>query len=208
MAYSIFIGRATPDQPKESIMTKLDLLARAKALGIKGRHDMAKSDLEVAVAQREQIQQVSDAAKQAAQDIKAETKPTRRRGSNFNTPWAPKFYYVDVARYEAAKTEGSVAKAPMQVQLMLRFMVDRGISSRSQAQRGSSISTVAVSSGFVKTVIEPHVLFAYYVRRMEALGLVFAGYDLDGEDDMEAEAEAADEAALEDETETSEDEGE
>lgn len=194
-------------------MTKLDLLARAKALGIKGRHDMSKTDLETAVAQREQIQQVSDEAKQAAQEIKAETKPARRRGTNLNTPWAPKFYYVDVARYEAAKTEGHVAKAPMQVQLMLRFMVDRGIASRGQAQRGSSISTVAVSSGFVKTVIEPHVLFAYYVRRMEALGLVFAGYDLDGEDtddadDMEAEAEAADEAALEDESETSEDEGE
>jgi hypothetical protein len=183
-------------------MTLKDLLARAKALGIKGRHDMSKTDLETAVAQREQIQQVSDAAKQASQDIKAETKPTRRRGTNLNTPWAPKFYYVDVARYEAAKVEGSVAKAPMQVQLMLRFMVDRGISSRSQAQRGSSISTVAVSSGFVKTVIEPHVLFAYYVRRMEALGLVFAGYDLDGEDaddtdDMEAEAEAELDAAAE-----------
>lgn len=192
-------------------MTKQDLLARAKSLGITGRHDMSKADLEVAVAQREQIQQVSDAAKQAAQEIKSETtgKPVRRRGSNLNTPWARKFYYVSLPAYEAAKTEGRVAKAPMQVQLMLKFMVERGITEHGQAQQGSSISTVAVSSGFVKTVIEPHVLFAYYRAKMEALGLVFAGYDLDGEDaDPEAEAEAADEVALEDESETDEEEGE
>jgi hypothetical protein len=193
-------------------MTKLDLLARAKALGITGRHDMSKADLETAVAQREQIQQVSDAAKEAAQEIKAETQgKVRRRGSNLNTPWARKFYYVSLPAYEEAKTEGSVAKAPMQVQLMLKFMVERGITSHGQAQQGSSVASVAVSSGFVKTVIEPHVLFAYYRSKMERLGLIFAGYDLDGED-PEEQAEAADEAALEaeseDEAESDEDQGE
>lgn len=193
-------------------MTKQDLLARAKSLGITGRHDMSKADLETAVAQREMIQQVSDAAKETAAEIKAETtgRPVRRRGSNLNTPWARKFYHVDLERYDDAKIAGRLTKAPMQVQLLLKFMVERGITERAQAQQGSSIATVAVSSGFVKTVIEPHVLFAYYRAKMELLGLTFTGYDLDGEDadDMEAEAEAADEAALEDETETSEDEGE
>jgi hypothetical protein len=190
-------------------MTIKDLLARAKALGIKGRHDMAKSDLEVAVAQREQIQQVSDRQAEMAQELKAETKPARRRGSNLNTPWARKFYYVDVAAYEAAKASGAVAKAPMQVQLLLRFTAERGITDRSQAQQGSSVASVAVSSGFVKTVIEPHVLWAYYRAKMEALGLVFAGYDLDGEDadDMEAEAEAELDAAVKTDETDEEDEG-
>jgi hypothetical protein len=185
-------------------MTKLDLLARAKALGITGRHDMSKADLETAVTQREMIQQVSDAAKQAQQEIKAESKPVRRRGSNLNTPWQRKYYYVSQSAYDEAKTEGRVAKAPMQVQLLLKFMVERGITEFRQAQQGSSIATVAVSSGFVKTVIEPHVLFAYYRSKMEQLGLVFAGYNVgegDEESDPEAEAEAADEAALEAEAE-------
>lgn len=182
-------------------MTKLDLLDRAKTLGITGRHGMSKTDLETAVAQREQIQQISDAAKQAAQEIKAEVqgKPARRRGSNLNTPWARKFYYVSLPAYDQAKTEGRVAKAPMQVQLLLKFMVERGISDARQAQQGVSIATVAVSTGFVKTVIEPHVLFAYYRSKMEQLGLVFAGYNVDSDEDAdpEAEAEAQDQAALE-----------
>jgi hypothetical protein len=193
-------------------MTKLDLLARAKALGITGRHDMSKADLEVAVAQREMIQQVSDAAKETAAEIKAEVtgKPVRRRGSNLNTPWARKFYYVSLPAYEAAKTEGRVAKAPMQVQLLLKFMVERGISDARQAQQGVSIATVAVSTGFVKTVIEPHVLFAYYRSKMEQLGLIFAGYNVDGDEDeaAEAEAEAELDQVAEDEAEQSEDEGE
>lgn len=181
-------------------MTKLDLLARAKALGIKGRHGMSKTDLETAVAQREQIQQVSDRQAEMATELKASKALTnRRRGSNLNTPWARKFYYVNVAAYEAAKAEGRVAKAPMQVQLLLRFTVERGITNRKQAQQGSSVASVAVSSGFVKTVIEPHVLWAYYRSKMEQLGLVFAGYNVDGDEDAdpEAEAEAQDQAALE-----------
>lgn len=180
-------------------MTFKDLLARAKSLGIKGRHDMPKADLEVAVAQREMIEKVSESAKAAAQEIKAESKPYRRRGANLNTPWARKFYYVDVAAYEAAKAEGRLAKAPMQVQLLLRFTVERGITDKRQAQQGSSVASVAVSSGFVKTVIEPHVLWAYYRSKMEQLGLVFAGYNVDGDEDAdpEAEAEAQDQAALE-----------
>lgn len=189
-------------------MTKLDLLARAKTLGITGRHDMSKADLEVAVAQREMIEKVSESAKQAAQEIKAESKPHRRRGSNLNMPWARKFYYVDVAAYEAARADGRVAKAPMQVQLMLRFMVERGITARAQAQQGTSIATVAVSTGYVKTVIEPHVLYAYYRSKMEQLGLIFAGYNVDADEDAAAEAEAELDQAAEDEAETSEDEGE
>lgn len=186
-------------------MTLKDLLARAKSLGIAGRHGLSKADLEVAVAQREMIQQVSDAAKVAASDAKAEVqgKAPRKRGVNLNTPWAAKFYYVDVEAYDAAREHGSVAKAPMQVQLMLKFLVERGVTSRKQAERGSSVAVVAVSTGYVKTVIEPHVLFAYYVRKMELLGLTFAGYDLD----MEAEAEAELDAAAEDESEDEGDEG-
>lgn len=201
-------------------MTKVDLLARAKELGIKGRHEMSKQDLETAVHQREQIEAVSQRQAEMAKELKAESRPiVRRRGSNLNTPWQRKFYYISQTAYDQAKTDGRVSKAPMQVQLLLKFMVERGIVESRQAQQGSSIASVAVSTGFVKTKIEPHVLFAYYRSTMERLGLVFAGYNLDGDDsedqeDPEAAAEAADEAALEaaaeaeDEDQTDEGEGE
>lgn len=198
-------------------MTKLDLLARAKSLGIKGRHEMSKADLETAVAQREMISQVSDAAKEAGAELKAAVEgKVRRKPTNLNTPWQRKYYYVNEAAYEAAKANGLVAKAPMQVQLILKFMIKTGIVSYKQSQQGSSIASVAVSTGALVTIIEPHVLFAYYRKKMEILGLTFAGYNVgEGEDEGEemsedalADAAKQDEAAAEAAEDEDEDEAE
>jgi hypothetical protein len=235
-------------------MTIKDLLARAKFLGVKGRHDMAKADLEVAVAaaerefaveaetdqavdeimsaedvlearavavgidpeslntrdletavnQREMVAEVSQVAKDAAAEVQG--KPVRRRGTNLNTPWARKYYHVDVAAYREREADGSLKKAPMQVQLLLRFMVEHGITSVKDAEQGVSVASMAINTGAVKSVIEPQVLFAYYRSKMERLGLVFSGYNLGGESEDADEVDVDDTSHLEDESDEASDE--
>lgn len=143
-------------------MSKNELLARAKNLGITGRHDMTKDELEVAVAQREAI---------------SKAKPKRNLVKNTNVPWRRKFYYVDIDNYEMTSEQRS--KAPAQVQLLLKYMVDNQMTSSEAAEQGVTIASSAINSGYVKSKIDAPVLFAYYRVEMEALGLVFAGYNFD-----------------------------
>ncbi len=152
-------------------MTKNELLARAKELNIKGRHDMSVADLETAIRQREMIAANVEAAK-----ADAPTK-TRRLVKNTNLPWRRKYYYVDVERYEETAEERK--KVASQVQLMLKFMIDREMVDADSAEQGVTIAGQAINTGAVKSKIEPHVLFAYYRKTMEQYGLVFAGYNLD-----------------------------
>jgi hypothetical protein len=142
-------------------MTTKELLARAKDLGITGRHDMTKEDLETAVRQKEMIKQ---------------TKPTRNLVKRTNIPWRRKFYFLDMDNYLAR--EDAVKKAPTQVQLILKSMVARETTSVDNSEMGDMICQNAIADG-LKTKITPRVLYAYYARTLEDLGVVFAGYNLD-----------------------------
>lgn len=155
-------------------MSKNDLLARAKSLNIIGRHDMSKEDLEIAVRQREMIASNVEAVKEekAASKGKKLTKTT-----NLNLPWQKKYYYLNVRAYELRKE--IVAKAPAQVQLLLKSMIAEGTVDEENAAMGVDIASAAIQNGGLKTIIEPRVLFAYYREKMEKLGLTFAGYNID-----------------------------
>lgn len=142
-------------------MTKSILLERAKTLGITGRHDMSKEDLETAVRQREMI---------------VATKPKKNLVKRTNIPWRKKFYYLDLDRY--SEMSDAVKKSATQVQLILKSMADHKLTDPEASEMGVTICSKAIADG-MKTKIEPHVLFAYYRSTMEDLGLVFAGYNLD-----------------------------
>lgn len=249
-------------------MTLKDLLARAKSLGIKGRHDMSKADLKSAVyaaeledfagpgvtvhengvveynPQGEERQALNDDLRQTletrarelgvanpealdlldlttavyqraavaqqtefVEQMVDEAKPRRKgggRGSNLNAPWQRKYYYLSVPDYQEAKTDGRLAKSPMQIQLMLKYMLEAGVTSPAKAATGTSVSQQAVAKRYLVTKIEPHVLFAYYRKKMDALGLTFAGYNMGGEGDEDAEAEVEQEDAEADEAEADE----
>lgn len=155
-------------------MSKNDLLARAKALNIVGRHEMTKEDLETAVRQREMIA----ANVESVKEDKAASKGRKLvKKTNLNLPWRRKYYYINVRVYEL-KAE-LVATMPSQVQLMLKSMIAEGTVDEENAEMGTAIASAAISRGGLKTKIEPHVLFAYYRSKMERVGLVFAGYNLD-----------------------------
>lgn len=152
-------------------MSKNDLLARAKALNIVGRHDMTKEDLEIAVRQREMIKANTESVKEEKTVAKG-----KKYVKNTNLPWKRKYYYLDVRAYELKGP--SVAQAPNQVQLLLKSMVAAGFTSPENSAMGTTIASTAIAAGGLKTKIEPHVLFAYYRKDMERLGLIFAGYNM------------------------------
>lgn len=86
--------------------------------------------------------------------------------------WRIKSYYIDLKEYEAAKAE--LAKAPNQVQIMVNHFATKFVDEKSAAQ-GRIMCQSAIDEGGLKTVIEPHVLFAYYRSTMEKFGLKLRG---------------------------------
>ena len=96
---------------------------------------------------------------------KTETPVVEKKG------WRVKLYYVDKEAYEAAKAE--LSKAPNQVQIMVNFFATKYTSAETAAQ-GRVMCSDAIENAGLKTVIEPHVLFAYYRKTMEAFGLRLA----------------------------------
>jgi len=82
--------------------------------------------------------------------------------------WRIKAYFINAKVYEASKAE--LAKAPNQVQIMVNHFATKFVDEASAAQ-GRVMCTSAIEHGGLKTVIEPHVLFAYYRKTMEAFGL-------------------------------------
>lgn len=85
--------------------------------------------------------------------------------------WRIKKYYIDMEAYEAAKPE--LAKAPNQVQIMVNWFAHMA-GGKDLAEQGRVLCQDAIDKGGLKTVIEPHVLFAYYRKRMEDFGLRLA----------------------------------
>ncbi len=86
--------------------------------------------------------------------------------------WRIKSYFVDKTVYEASKPE--LAKAPNQVQIMVNHFATKFVDEASAAQ-GRVMCQSAIDQGGLKTVIEPHVLFAYYRSTMEKFGLKLRG---------------------------------
>lgn len=100
--------------------------------------------------------------------------------SKTNTPaqalvkkgWRIKEYYIDTKAYEASKAE--LSKAPNQVQIMVNHFATKFVDEGSAAQ-GRVMCQSAIDNAGLKTVIEPHVLFAYYRAKMEQFGLKLRG---------------------------------
>ncbi len=86
--------------------------------------------------------------------------------------WRIKAYFIDLKAYEASKAE--LAKAPNQVQIMVNHFATE-FAGEAKAAQGRVMCTSAIEHGGLKTVIEPHVLFAYYRKTMEAFGLRLKG---------------------------------
>lgn len=173
-------------------MNKKELLARATELAIVGRHDMNVAQLQDAIAAvtriEEQIGGDSEVieAREALIELKRRTPSSNerdetgrvvRRGRNLsmNTPFRPKFYYLDAAYAdESTWSEGyraSVDAAPNQVKLILKFMRTYRIFDAETAEQGSTIVSLAIQAGMISTKIPPANLFAYYRRLLEALGV-------------------------------------
>lgn len=94
-----------------------------------------------------------------------------------NLPWRRKYYYLDPIRY--VETESERKQVASQIQLMLKYMAEKGLTNVESARQGSTICAGAIETGYVRTKIDPPVLFAYYRKDMERLGLVFAGYNIE-----------------------------
>ncbi len=86
--------------------------------------------------------------------------------------WRIKSYFIDHDAYVAAKPE--LAKAANQVQIMVNHFATKYVGETSAAQ-GRVMCQNAIDEGGLKTVIEPHVLFAYYRSTMEKFGLRLRG---------------------------------
>lgn len=85
--------------------------------------------------------------------------------------WRIKRYFVDAKAYAAAKDE--LAKAPNQVRIMMAHFAEH-YGDEGKADQGRVLCQSAIDKAGLKTVIEPHVLFAYYRAKMESYGLRLA----------------------------------
>jgi hypothetical protein len=82
--------------------------------------------------------------------------------------WRIKSYFINQKAYNDSKAE--LAKAPNQVQIMVNHFATH-FGEEAKAAQGRVMCQSAIDTGGLKTVIEPHVLFAYYRKTMEAFGL-------------------------------------
>jgi hypothetical protein len=103
--------------------------------------------------------------KVATKKIKAAAEAPAKKG------WRIKQYYIDLKAYEASKAE--LSKAPNQVQIMVNHFATK-FNEPSTAAQGRIMCQSSIDEAGLKTVIEPHVLFAYYRKTMEQFGLRLA----------------------------------
>lgn len=180
-------------------LTKKELLDRAKALEIVGRHDMTKDQLEAAIRASDKVDgeatktgydaEIVKSAKRRLPSLNARGDDGKviRSGRNLsgNVPFRAKLYYLDRAVADESRwtPEYRVAygAAPAQVRLILKYMRDEGMVAPMYAARGEEIAGGAINRRYVVTKIEPAELFAYYRRVMDRLGLKLAESDDEGE---------------------------
>jgi hypothetical protein len=92
-----------------------------------------------------------------------ETGKVLRKGKNLsgNKPFRTKVYALT-----ATPSPDAVKAAPMQVQLILKYMTEHDAQGT-----GAEIVSGAIAHGYLKTKIDPPVLYAYYARLLEKLGI-------------------------------------
>lgn len=172
-------------------MTKKQLLALETVQLIKGRHEMTKDELVArltAATQPTEAQPVVSkiiphVAPTTLSDDKlaeigvqivnqAEKKVKAWVNKSGNIPWRKKPYMIDEETFTDRVATGEVAKAPNQVQLILRGMIEMGFTSPDRARIGKDIIDALKQAGKLNTTIPSASLFAYYRRAMEELGVV------------------------------------
>lgn len=182
----------------EQVLSKKDLLAAAKELGIKGRHEMKTSELEKAVRAAQKPSKTKSNIDQILPTKTRRVSPHERdekgrvvrAGKNLsgNVPFREKYYYLD-SKVSAEKDwtpeyKELEAKAPMQVRLILKSMRKAKTTRFDSAKRGGMIVQRAIDDGLLATKIPAENLFAYYRRVLESLGVIHAvGFDGEEEGD-------------------------
>lgn len=78
-------------------------------------------------------------------------------------PWQGKVYAMGKGFNPASE---DFASAPKQVRGMMRHIAEKKLRGR-----GKELCESAIKAGAVKSKIKPDILFAYYARKMESLGL-------------------------------------
>lgn len=129
-----------------------ELRAQAKELNITGAWDMNKAKLEKAIS-------------------KLNMKPKTNAAGN--QPWKRKLYYIDTAMVKVHAD--ALIKAPRQVREIIDAMVKSEYTDADNTRDGTSIVDRAKELGLQSKIASAN-LFAYYRKKMENLGLVFAGY--------------------------------
>ena len=87
-------------------------------------------------------------------------------------PWQIKYYAIGTG---FKLTDPKYLKLPNQARQILKWMYDNDIRvSKKKNMSGPAICTKAIEDKYVTTRIEPAVLFAYYARKMEEVGMVLA----------------------------------
>ena len=168
-----------------TMMSKKELLALDEAKHIKGRHEMTKVDLLVAIEKyREDAAnaiagemedqmptETVDAVREIGVDMPAPAKKVWVNKSG-NIPWRRKHYALDMDVYESAQAAGTVDQAPNQVRLILKGMAELKLTSPGRSRIGKDIIDALKQEGKLNTTIPSASLFAYYRRAMEELGVV------------------------------------
>lgn len=160
-------------------MTRKELLEIAADRDIRGRHDMTKAELIDVLAGNEiSVEVVLETKKRKpSMNLRDEDGNVIRRGRNLsgNVPYKAKFYYLDekLADPEAWTAEYREAfdVAPNQVQLIIRWMAEAGITSADESLQGKQIVQTAKEYGKLASKIPSANLFAYYRRLLETLGV-------------------------------------
>lgn len=194
--------------------TKAQILDVAKSYGVVGRHEKSKETLiEICTAHASMLENAQKVySKENLKNItrrlpslkpRDENGRVIRAGRNLsgNTPFARKWYFLDAKVADpstwTAEYKEAFSAAPKQVRGILEYMAFAEITKKVASNTGPEICEAAKDNNFVKSVIPGALLFAYYRRAMETLGLIFAGSFTE---------EDAEEGLAEDEV--SEDEGE
>ena len=96
-----------------------------------------------------------------------------RSGHNLsgNLPFSRKFYYLDMKFADGPYYHEAYKALPKQAKGLINYLVDANVTNASKSMIGNDIANQAKAAGFVKSKIESAVLFAYYRRALNLLGV-------------------------------------
>lgn len=173
-------------------MTKKQLLALETVQLIKGRHEMTKDELVARLTAATQPVETQPVVSKITPHVvpaptldddklaeigvqiidQAQKKVKAWVNKSGNIPWRKKHYMVDETVFADRVATGEVGKAPNQVQLILRGMIEMGFTTADRSRIGKDIIDALKQAGKLNTTIPSASLFAYYRKVMEGLGVV------------------------------------